>query len=182
MASDDDLGSGPGSASSASGSGDSDPEELGLDPAPPEFYDPAADDADAAFAARLRRDGGRSDAVLSCPACFTTLCVDCRAHARYETQFAAMFVLNCAVDAAQLVRPAAGGAHAPPRGKRRAPAAEAAAAPEAASAAAPPAAAAAAAEERYNPVACGACGEEVGLREVGPSGLYHFFHVLASNA
>ena len=37
----------------------------------------------------------QSDAALSCPACFTLVCVDCQQHAKYKTQYRAMFVMNC---------------------------------------------------------------------------------------
>eukprot|EP00050_Salpingoeca_kvevrii_P017996 m.69982 g.69982 ORF g.69982 m.69982 type:complete len:370 (+) comp7847_c0_seq2:21-1130(+) len=39
-----------------------------------------------------------SDAVLNCPACMTTLCLDCQQHDQYPSQFRAMFVLNCVID------------------------------------------------------------------------------------
>ena len=39
-----------------------------------------------------------SDAVLSCPRCFTTVCMDCQQHERYANQFRAMFVMNIGVD------------------------------------------------------------------------------------
>lgn len=44
--------------------------------------------------ARPRRSH-RSDAILSCPLCFTTLCIDCQQHEKWENQFRAMFVMNC---------------------------------------------------------------------------------------
>ncbi|GAB4817238.1 hypothetical protein N2152v2_004284 [Parachlorella kessleri] len=77
--------------------------ELGLDLTPPEFYDPAADEKDEKWMAKHRR-GHMSDAVLSCPLCFTTLCIDCQQHARYENQFRAMFVMNCKVLTKDVVR------------------------------------------------------------------------------
>ena len=43
----------------------------------PEFYDPDLDDVDERWINRQRK-GRTSDAVLSCPACFTTLCLDCQ--------------------------------------------------------------------------------------------------------
>lgn len=49
---------------------------------------------DEKWVAGLRR-GRRSDALLSCPACLTTVCVDCQQHAQDERVFRAMFVLNC---------------------------------------------------------------------------------------
>lgn len=36
-----------------------------------------------------------SDAYLSCPACFTTLCYDCKRHEREGARFLAMFVTHC---------------------------------------------------------------------------------------
>lgn len=43
----------------------------------------------------LCRSSHKSDALLSCPLCFTTLCIDCQQHAVYDNQFRAMFVMNC---------------------------------------------------------------------------------------
>lgn len=43
--------------------------------AKPEFYDPKIDEKNETWA-RKQRGGRASDAVLSCPACFTTLCMD----------------------------------------------------------------------------------------------------------
>lgn len=39
-----------------------------------------------------------SDAVLSCPCCFNTVCMDCQKHNRYSNQYRAMFVMGVAVD------------------------------------------------------------------------------------
>jgi hypothetical protein len=39
-----------------------------------------------------------SDAVLSCPRCFTTVCMDCQQHQSYANQYRAMFVMNIGVD------------------------------------------------------------------------------------
>lgn len=41
------------------------------------FYDPIDDDKNDMWAAK-QRQGRKSDAVLSCPACFTILCIDCQ--------------------------------------------------------------------------------------------------------
>ena len=35
-----------------------------------------------------------SDAILSCPRCFNTVCMDCQQHERYANQYRAMFVMN----------------------------------------------------------------------------------------
>ena len=71
-----------------------DEEALGLKTAPAEFYDPAADDLDEKWASK-QRQGRKSDAVLSCPGCLTTVCIDCQQHADFEGQFRAMFTINC---------------------------------------------------------------------------------------
>ena len=39
-----------------------------------------------------------TDAVLSCPCCFTIVCMDCQRHYKYVNQFRAMFVMNIVVD------------------------------------------------------------------------------------
>ena len=46
---------------------------------------------------RQQQRSGKSDAILSCPGCFTTLCVDCQQHSDANLQhvFRAMFVMNC---------------------------------------------------------------------------------------
>ncbi|KAL0420402.1 UNVERIFIED_CONTAM: E2F-associated phosphoprotein [Sesamum latifolium] len=52
----------------------------------PEFYDQELDDKDELWVQKQR--GGRaSDAVLCCPACFTTLCLDCQRYARFVAYF-----------------------------------------------------------------------------------------------
>ena len=38
-----------------------------------------------------------SDAILSCPCCFTTVCMDCQQHVTYKNQYRAMFVMNIEV-------------------------------------------------------------------------------------
>jgi len=45
-----------------------------------------------------------SDAVLNCPACFTTLCLDCQRHEYYSSQYRAMFVMNCVIDKTETLR------------------------------------------------------------------------------
>merc|ERR1712232_1198188 len=38
-----------------------------------------------------------TDAVLSCPSCMTTLCLDCQQHDVFKGQFRAMFAMNVLV-------------------------------------------------------------------------------------
>lgn len=40
--------------------------------------------------------------ILNCPACMTTLCLDCQRHETYANQFRAMFVMNMAVNHAEV--------------------------------------------------------------------------------
>lgn len=59
-----------------------------------EFYDSGADEQDTAWMEK-QRQGRRSDAILSCPGCLSTVCVDCQRHEYITTQYRAMFVTNC---------------------------------------------------------------------------------------
>ena len=59
-----------------------------------EFYDSGADEQDQAWV-EMQRQGRRSDAILSCPGCLTTVCLDCQRHEYITTQYRAMFVTNC---------------------------------------------------------------------------------------
>lgn len=137
---------------------DDEDDELAQQP-PPEQYDPGADDVDATWVAKQRR-GRASDAVLSCPACFTTVCIDCQQHSQRSNQFRAVFVTNCNVDTSRVVSSSAG-QHA--AGKRRRGAVQEAVV-----------------EEVLHPVLCGVCGTELGVRD--DEEVYHFFHCLASAA
>jgi hypothetical protein len=147
---------------------------LGLDAAAPEFYDPEADDKDEKWVKKLRK-GQNSDAILTCPLCFTTVCVDCQQHVEFENQFRAMFVMNCRVDTKQIVKPAPEGNTASQKGRRKGKT-------QPDDNTQPPPQAVEVQEEKYNPVYCAACDNELGLREVGPEGAYHLFHVLASTS
>ena len=60
----------------------------------PEFYDPELDEEDERWVGK-RRQGRQSDAILSCPGCLSTVCLDCQAHAQYEHQYRAVEVINC---------------------------------------------------------------------------------------
>ncbi|KAL3137158.1 hypothetical protein ABBQ32_006726 [Trebouxia sp. C0010 RCD-2024] len=61
-----------------------------------ELYDSEADEQDQKWVEQ-QRQGRRSDAILSCPGCLTTVCVDCQRHEYITTQYRAMFVTNCRV-------------------------------------------------------------------------------------
>ena len=150
--------------------------------APDPFFDPGMDDQDAEWAEK-QRSGRQSDAILSCPSCFTTLCIDCQQHHKYHGQYRAMFVMNCKADFAQVMQAPASTtsqqAQAQGRGKKRGSKAEASAT-SLAGEHLHAAGAQVAAIERYHPVSCDVCDTEVGVRDA--EGLYHFFHVFPSNA
>lgn len=120
---------------------------------PDPLYDPEADDKDAAWVAK-ERSGRASDAILSCPGCFTTLCLECQQHEQYHGQFRAVSAYNVVVDKNQLIDPAAGG-----KGRRTKKAK---------------------ASQQYYKVLCAVCDTEVGAFDEDE--VYHFFHVFPSNA
>ena len=70
---------------------DGEPQDPGASDA--EFYDPDLDQRDEAWMTRQR--GGRtSDAILSCPGCLTTVCLDCQQHQAVDGHYRAMFCMN----------------------------------------------------------------------------------------
>ncbi|PKA55028.1 hypothetical protein AXF42_Ash003665 [Apostasia shenzhenica] len=128
----------------------------------PEFYDPLLDEKDQQWLNKQRK-GRSSDAVLSCPACFTTLCFDCQRHEKYLTQYRAMFVVNCHIKNDQILRE-----QRKMKGKSKK-------------------------KEDYGepqldinngavfrPVCCSVCSTEVGVFDQDE--IYHFFNVLPSNS
>ncbi|KAG0493715.1 hypothetical protein HPP92_004709 [Vanilla planifolia] len=119
----------------------------------PEFYDPLLDEKDEQWVNKQRK-GRTSDAVLSCPACFTTLCFDCQRHEIYVTQYRAMFVLNCKVRNDQILRE-----QSRRKSKNRV---------ESGS------------EIVFSPVCCSVCSTEVGVFDKDE--VYHFFNVIPSNS
>ncbi|GIL55388.1 hypothetical protein Vafri_10946 [Volvox africanus] len=158
-------------------SGDPDGDDVsagsgGMQQEPDPLYDEAADEDDAAWAER-QREGRRSDAVLSCPGCFTTLCIDCQRHEKYHHQYRAMFVMNCKVEEDEQGGGRGGGVGFNPAvgeggdrgggggGGRRSKRARGSA--------------------QYRRVCCNVCGTEVGALEVEEE-LYHFYHIFPSNA
>ncbi|KAM6969611.1 E2F-associated phosphoprotein [Tautogolabrus adspersus] len=155
------------------------------------LYDPDEDDRDQAWVDARRRRYNRkrpasgsqqraqslpsSDAILNCPACMTTLCLDCQRHDKYRTQYRAMFVMNCKVKRDEALRfktqperkqrnrkrrrgqqtetPLDGRPEPTPEGMD--------------------------ADEVYNPVQCSECSTEVAVFDKDE--VYHFFNILASH-
>lgn len=73
---------------------DTDSGDIQLQQQHADFYDSEADDKDEQWV-QQQRQGRQSDAILSCPGCMTTVCIDCQRHEYYTTQYRAMFVMNC---------------------------------------------------------------------------------------
>lgn len=88
-----------GSDSSESGGG------LGAD----ELYDAELDDMDELFVEQLRPGQAASDAVLSCPGCFATVCTLCQRHATRRNQFRAIDVGSATTTAIEYRGGEAGG-------------------------------------------------------------------------
>ncbi|CAH9095409.1 unnamed protein product [Cuscuta epithymum] len=125
----------------------------------PEFYDSDLDIKDESWAQK-KRGGRTSDATLSCPACFTILCLDCQRHEKIVTQYRAMFVVNCKIeDEPQLgskrKRERKGGHGKPQTGS-----------------------ALSDKGETFKHVCCGVCSTKVGV--IDEDEVYHFLNALPS--
>jgi hypothetical protein len=120
-----------------------------------------------------------TDALLSCPGCFTTVCLECQQHATLHTRYRAVFTVNCVVrrDAPVAVAGSAGGGAAAGGGRGRKRRDPYAGGGDGGGSLQPAAAAAAAVEY---PIECEVCGTRLGL--VDADDIVHFDHVLASNA
>ncbi|KAJ1992347.1 hypothetical protein GGI25_002874 [Coemansia spiralis] len=60
-----------------------------------ELYDEDADQQDAMWMAERHPD--TTDAVLSCPGCFTQICFVCQHHSRFPGQYRALSTEHCSV-------------------------------------------------------------------------------------
>ncbi|XP_052041820.1 E2F-associated phosphoprotein isoform X1 [Apodemus sylvaticus] len=146
------------------------------------LYDPEKDNRDQAWVDAKRRGYHafglqrpnqkqqpvpNSDAVLNCPACMTTLCLDCQRHESYKTQYRAMFVMNCSINREEVLR-----YKNPENRKKRRNAKKMKSNPE------DPAEREV--EEIYHPVMCTECSTEVAVYDKDE--VFHFFNVLASHS
>ncbi|NXO03033.1 EAPP protein, partial [Rhinopomastus cyanomelas] len=148
------------------------------------LYDPEEDNRDQAWVDSQRR-GYRnqrrvtaqqakpsavpnSDAVLNCPACMTTLCLDCQRHESYKTQYRAMFVMNCAVKKEEILKYKKKPKRRNKKMKQSKEVSSVQSNPE---------------EEEevevYHPVRCTECSTEVAVMD--KEEVFHFFNVLASH-
>ncbi|XP_063803944.1 E2F-associated phosphoprotein isoform X2 [Pseudophryne corroboree] len=149
------------------------------------LYDPDEDDRDQEWVDARRRSYRNirkqrpnqtktqavpsSDAILNCPACMTTLCLDCQRHESYKTQYRAMFVMNCTVNKEEVLKfPEQAMKHRRrDRKKRKVPSVDTATETQSTEA------------EMYHPVNCNECSTEVAVYD--KEEVYHFFNVLASH-
>ncbi|XP_041354522.1 E2F-associated phosphoprotein-like isoform X2 [Gigantopelta aegis] len=107
-----------------------------------------------------------SDAVLDCPACMTTLCMDCQRHSTYSNQYRAMFVMNCVVDTSEILKyPKEIGKKKNKKKKRQS---NRETTPDQTD------------DDKYNPVKCTECGTVVAMFDQDE--VYHFFNILASHS
>ncbi|XP_009875934.1 PREDICTED: E2F-associated phosphoprotein, partial [Apaloderma vittatum] len=107
-----------------------------------------------------------SDAVLNCPACMTTLCLDCQRHESYKTQYRAMFVMNCFVNKEEVLKY---------RKKQKKRSKKMKHSKETTSVQSNQEE-----EEVYHPVLCNECSTEVAVMDKDE--VFHFFNVLASHS
>jgi len=109
-----------------------------------------------------------SDAILDCPACMVTLCLDCQRHDTYKNQYRAMFVQHCKVDLTETLKfPANSG-----KRKRKQKARFADAPSDTSSSAV------SSSDFVYHPVYCDVCSTHIAMYDADE--VYHFFNVLAS--
>ncbi|KAH9499538.1 hypothetical protein Btru_078083 [Bulinus truncatus] len=140
------------------------------------LYDPDMDDEDQKWVDRQRNrgqprgpDGKRkkaqnSDALLDCPACMTTLCLDCQRHEIYKHQYRAMFVMNCMVDMSETLEcPEQATKKRKKKGFPKTDTQNSSASTS---------------TDMFHPVKCTECNTVVGV--IDKDEVYHFFNVLAS--
>lgn len=139
----------------------------------PEFHDVEMDDKDETWVL-CKRQGRKSDALLSCPVCFTTLCIDCQRHEIYVTQYRAMFVMNCKVVENQRLRMPAESTRQKKDCKKRSNQynRNCNSLPEDANEKLR--------DEVFKPVCCSVCETEVAVLDENE--IYHFFNVMPSYA
>ena len=140
------------------------------------YYDPDIDKQNEEWMASKRNEFKseddkltkcKSDAVLSCPACMVTVCVDCQRHDLYKNQFRAMFVLNCDIDEKQFLRYEHKNI-SKKRRKREGPGKLVEYIPDETNSL----------TDIYNPVKCRFCKTEIAVYDADE--IYHFFNVIES--
>ncbi|GAX78731.1 hypothetical protein CEUSTIGMA_g6168.t1 [Chlamydomonas eustigma] len=161
-----------------------------------EFFDEGLDEKDELWVAK-QRQGRVSDAILSCPGCFTMLTADCQQHQHHHNQYRAMLVVNCEVDDKYALKETRSSSNKD-RTRKSKPTEEqqkSVEAEDAAKGAAGPGNdkmirsnhgsqgipnCLEDSTELFYAVRCAVCRTEVGVRDSDE--VYHFFHVFPSNA
>ena len=110
----------------------------------------------------------KTDAVLNCPACMSTLCIDCQRHELYANQYRAMFVMNCCIVRSERLRYPASTKKRQRKKRKHGRDNEGS---EGGSSEG---------DELYHPVKCSICNTEVAVLDKDE--VYHFFNVLSSAA
>ncbi|XP_018422550.1 PREDICTED: E2F-associated phosphoprotein isoform X2 [Nanorana parkeri] len=110
-----------------------------------------------------------SDAILNCPACMITLCLDCQRHESYKTQYRAMFVMNCTVNKNEVLKFPEQPTKHRRRNRKKLKVQSTGSASETQNTE----------TEMFHPVKCNECSTEVAVYD--KEEVYHFFNVLASH-
>ncbi|GFN85049.1 E2f-associated phosphoprotein [Plakobranchus ocellatus] len=142
------------------------------------LYDPDMDDKDQRWVDKQRQSHrslasgkigkkANSDALLDCPACMTTLCIDCQRHETHKHQYRAMFVMNCTVDTSETLECP----EQPKKKKKKGKTQSRQQVEESGSNTTN--------KDLFNPVRCTECSTVVGVYDIDE--VYHFFNVLASH-
>lgn len=120
-------------------------------------------------------DDGKTDAVLSCPACMSLLTRDCQRHELYKNQYRAVFVENCNVITDKIL-------FLPPTESKRSKKArkKKAAGPKPNEVVDPGDLSSIPKEDLFHPVQCSTCSLNVGVFDHDE--IYHFFDVLTGYA
>ncbi|KAL8619679.1 hypothetical protein ACOMHN_019734 [Nucella lapillus] len=168
------------------------------------LYDPDMDEEDQRWIdqKRLRQHGGskevpdprrkdgkrraapkpKSDAVLDCPACMTTLCLDCQRHDVYPNQFRAMFVMNCKVNHAETLSVPEQAAKKKPSKKSKKSKGQSLESEGSGGTGSQgmEASVSSSSSDQFHPLLCEECDTVVGVVDLEE--VYHFFNVLVSQA
>ncbi|KAM3587102.1 hypothetical protein VKS41_002143 [Umbelopsis sp. WA50703] len=129
------------------------------------LYDPEDDDANEDWVGEQLRaiaptkkgspskQMAKTDAILTCPLCFTPVCLSCQRHDLYPNQYRAMFVTNCRPNFAERFRyREANNDISIPDGAKK--------------------------SDVYYPVNCDICKTHIAMFD--DEEVYHFFNVIAS--
>ncbi|XP_064603549.1 E2F-associated phosphoprotein-like [Liolophura sinensis] len=133
-------------------------------------YQPSSQQTGVSTQKRSKKGLPSSDAVLDCPACMTTLCLDCQRHDVYTHQYRAMFVSHCSVDLQEVLKYPKETSRKKQKKKTRFTASDGSAEGLGTDSTAE--------FDVYHPVRCTECNTLVAMYD--QEEIYHFFNVLSS--